>query len=296
MRTLTLRELNRATLARQLLLARRPLSVAKALERTGGLQAQWPPSPYLGLWSRVEGFRADDLVRAVTRRRVVKATLMRATLHLVSARDYLAYAGLYRARRIAELERQLSALGEEADFATDGERIAELAREQPRSRPELLALLGRPKLELENRRPWLVWFGLAAHAGLVCAPSSSVWRSHTAGATFVPARSWLGADGADGELAAAQLVRRYLAAFGPASRADLAQWTGLPLAFSSRASSSSSSAASPTKPGGRFSTSRARRSPTRAFPLRSASCRAGTASCSPTTSVRACCPRSTGRS
>ena len=84
-RLLTLRELNRATLARQLLLARRPVSVTKALERTGGLQAQWPPSPYLGLWTRVEGFRADDLVRAVARRRVVKATLMRATLHLVSA-------------------------------------------------------------------------------------------------------------------------------------------------------------------------------------------------------------------
>ena len=61
------------------------------------------------------------------------------------------------------------------------------------------------------------------------APSSSVWRSHTAGARFVPARSWLGADGANGEIAATHLVRRYLAAFGPASRADLAQWTGLPL-------------------------------------------------------------------
>jgi hypothetical protein len=228
-RLLTLRELNRATLARQLLLARRSLSVAKALERTGGLQAQWPPSPYLGLWSRVEGFRADDLVRAVASRRVVKATLMRTTLHLVSAHDYLAYAGLYRARRIAELQRQLSVLGEEADFAEEGERIAQLASEQPRSRPELLALLGRPKLELENRRPWLVWYGLAAHAGLVCAPSSSVWRSHTGGATFVPARSWLGRNGDGGVAAAAHLVRRYLAAFGPASRADLAQWTGLPL-------------------------------------------------------------------
>ena len=230
MRTLTLRELNRATLARQLLLRRHRFSVTQAVERVAGLQAQWPPSPYLGLWSRLDGFRPDDLVRAVARRSVVKATLMRTTLHLVSAADYLAYAGLYRERRIAELQRQLSALGEVADFAEDGERLAAFAADEPRTRPELLALLGRPKLKIEDRRPWLVWYGLVAHAGLVNGPSSSTWRSNTAGGTFVPARTWLGDEGASGDAAAAHLVRRYLAAFGPASRPDIAQWTGLPLA------------------------------------------------------------------
>jgi hypothetical protein len=227
MRTVTLRELNRATLARQLLLRRHRVSVTKAIERTAGLQAQWPPSPYLGLWSRVDGFRPEDLVRAVQRRQVVKATLMRTTLHLVTARDYLAYAGIYRASRIRALERQLEALGEDADFAEDGERLAGFAAEKPRSRPELLALLGRPKLRIEDRMPWLVWYGLSAHAGLVSGPESSVWRSHTAGGTFVPARMWLGADGATGDAAYVHLVRRYLAAFGPASRADVAQWTGM---------------------------------------------------------------------
>jgi hypothetical protein len=229
MRTLTLRELNRATLARQLLLRRHRLSTTQAIERVAGLQAQWPPSPYVGLWSRVDGFRREDLVRAIGRRRVVKATLMRTTLHLVSAADYLAYAGVYRVRRIAELERQLAALGEEADLVEDGERLAALAAEHPRTRPELLASLGRPKLRIEDRRPWLVWYGLAAHAGLVNGPSSSIWRSNTAGGTFVPARTWLGADGASGDVAAAGLIRRYLAAFGPASRRDVSQWTGLPL-------------------------------------------------------------------
>jgi hypothetical protein len=224
MRTLTLRELNRATLARQLLLRRHRISVTKAIERTAGLQAQWPPSPYLGLWSRVEAFRPEELVRAIRRRHVVKATLMRTTLHLVTASDYLAYAGIYRASRIRALQRQLEALGEHADFAADGERLAAFAAEQPRSRPELLALLGRPKLRIEDRMPWLVWYGLSAQAGLVNGPESSVWRSHTAGGTFVPAREWLGAEGgAD----AAHLVRRYLAAFGPASRADVARWTGM---------------------------------------------------------------------
>ena len=227
MRILTLRELNRATLARQLLLRRHRLSVTKALERTAGLQAQWPPSPYIGLWSRVDDFHPDDLVRAVARRRVVKATLMRTTLHLVSAADYLAYGGIYRASRIRELERRLAALGEDADLAEEGARLAALAAERPRTRPELLALLGRPKLRFEERSPWLAWYGLSAHAGLVNGPESSVWRSHTAGGTFVPARTWLGADGSSGDDAAAHLVRRYLAAFGPASRADVAQWTGM---------------------------------------------------------------------
>jgi Winged helix DNA-binding domain len=227
MRTLTLRELNRATLARQLLLRRHRVSVTKAIDRTAGLQAQWPPSPYLGLWTRVDGFRPDDLARAIQRRQVVKATLMRTTLHLVTARDYLAYAGIYRASRIRALERQLETLGEDADLADDGERLAAFAAEKPRSRPELLALLGRPKLRIEDRMPWLVWYGLSAHAGLVSGPESSVWRSHTAGGTFVPARTWLGADGATGDSAYAHLVRRYLAAFGPASRADVAKWTGM---------------------------------------------------------------------
>jgi DNA glycosylase AlkZ-like len=227
MPTLTLRELNRATLARQLLLRRHRLSVTQAIERVAGLQAQWPPSPYIGLWTRLDRFRAEDLVRAVARRHVVKATLMRTTLHLVTAREYLAYGGIYRAARIRELERQVAAAGESADFAEEGERLAALAAEQPRSRPELLELLGRPKLTIEERAPWLVWYGLSAYAELLHGSDASAWRWRTGRSTYVPARTWLGADGESGNAAAAHLVRSYLAAFGPASRADIAKWSGL---------------------------------------------------------------------
>ena len=91
-RILTERELNRALLARQLLLARRKLDVPAAIEKLCALQAQWPQSPYIALWTRLEGFRKEQLTRALERHDVVKATLFRITLHMTSARDYPYYA------------------------------------------------------------------------------------------------------------------------------------------------------------------------------------------------------------
>src|SRR5438270_520950 len=90
--TLTLRELNRALLARQLLLKRKKLGVVEAVEGLACLQAQWAPSPFVALWSRLAGFERVALTGAIDRREIVKATLMRATLHLVSAREYPAYS------------------------------------------------------------------------------------------------------------------------------------------------------------------------------------------------------------
>jgi len=227
-RVLTVRELNRALLARQLLLRRARLGVPRAIERLGALQAQWPPSPYVALWSRLDGFRREQLMRAAESRRVVKATLMRTTLHLVSADDYLAYAGVFLRRRIAQIEAQLA----KHSFDEDADEVArQLAVhvDEPRSRPELLDLLGRPRLVVDDRMPWLVWHLLTAKAGLVHAPSSVVWRKHTSGGKHVSGASWLGRPPADGPAAAARLLTRYLAAFGPASRSDAAQWTGLPV-------------------------------------------------------------------
>jgi hypothetical protein len=229
-RVLTRRELNRALLARQLLLERKNLPVARAIERVGALQAQWPPAPYVALWSRLDGFRRDQLMRAVERRRVVRGTLMRATLHHVSAEDYLAYGGLFSEARQAWLERELARHGVEGELDRLATELAAHASERPRTRPELLRLLGLPKLVPTERAPWLTWYAIASRAGLVFGPSASVWRNNTAGATLVPAASWLGRKASSGPGAATHLVRRYLAAFGPATRADAAQWTGLPVA------------------------------------------------------------------
>src|SRR5256885_8984012 len=91
-RVLTLRELNRAMLARQLLLRRSRVGIVAAIERLAALQAQWSPSPYIALWSRVAGFRREQLWAAIERHEGIRARLMRGTLHLVSARDFYAYA------------------------------------------------------------------------------------------------------------------------------------------------------------------------------------------------------------
>src|ERR687898_1891879 len=92
MRVLTQRELNRAVLARQLLLERAKLPIPRALERIAGIQDQYAPNAYIRLWSCLEGFERDDLTRALERRSVIQATLMRGTIHVVSKRDYWPFA------------------------------------------------------------------------------------------------------------------------------------------------------------------------------------------------------------
>ena len=94
-RVLTLRELNRALLERQLLLQRRRLSVQQAVERLCALQAQYSPSPYIALWSRVEGFKKEQLTKALEQKRVVRSSLFRITLHITSARDYPYFAAAW---------------------------------------------------------------------------------------------------------------------------------------------------------------------------------------------------------
>jgi hypothetical protein len=224
-RVLSLRELNRALLARQLLLERARTPVPRAVERVGALQAQWPPSPYVALWSRLEGFRREDLLRAVERRRLVKATLMRATLHLVSSRDYLAYARIFHEARLGELERRAARDGyDDVDPQALAEQVRARTADERLGRPELVKRLGLGKLVATDPRPWVVWHLIVARTPLVHSPESSAWRRNTAGGRFAPAQTWLGgAPQADAEL----LVRRYLAAFGPATHADLRQWTGL---------------------------------------------------------------------
>ena len=131
-RTLTKRELNRALLARQLLLERVRLPIPRALERIGGIQDQYAPNAYIRLCSCLEGFQRDDLTRALERRSVVQATLMRATIHVIAKRDYWPFAVAVRAPQRAwwlrvqtskPTERELERKAAELDaLMTDGPR------------------------------------------------------------------------------------------------------------------------------------------------------------------------------
>lgn len=227
---LDVRALNRATLARQLLLDRADLPALDAVARLGGLQAQEPQEPFVGLWSRLRGFEASELSGLLTGRRVVRAHLMRRTVHLVTAEDLLAWRarhdamlrqrvlGVYR-RELAGIDLgELKAAGEE--LMSDGE---------PRSMGSLARELAGRWPEPGSRA--LGEMLLAALIPVVQLPPRGVWRTK-GGVRNALVASWLGRDvdplPADGsDPVGRALVRRYLTAYGPAATADLRAWSGL---------------------------------------------------------------------
>jgi Winged helix DNA-binding domain len=213
---LTQRELNRATLGRQLLLRRVRLPVVRAVERIAGLQAQLAATPYVGLWTRLEGFRREALERALLRRQAARGVLMRGTVHLVSTRDY----GLFGTALEVASPGWLTPEVEEI-----AKRVARPVRafaSEPRTRAEILDWLEREHgiaSDGTNR----VWYALRLQARIAHAPETGLWRAPIHGPTFVAVEQ----EEIEGEAARAELVRRYLAAFGPASRAEIAGWSGM---------------------------------------------------------------------
>jgi hypothetical protein len=216
-RTLTLRELNRATLARQMLLERRRSSPVAAIERLAGMQAQWPPAPYVGLWSRLEGFRRPALERAILRGDVLKPTVMRGTLHLVTARDYPLFYAAFKEMLTwfspAQLERARVAIPDVLALSRDG-RIthAEIHAHLRETHPELTEMDWRRMVHAVRR-----------HAHLIHARETAAWTTQPA-AVYEPVEAPAELDSAE---ARTEIVRRYLRAFGPATKADIADWSGL---------------------------------------------------------------------
>lgn len=221
-RILTLRELNRATLARQLLLERVPLPAPDAIERLVGLQAQLANPPYIGLWTRLRDFHCADLTRLLEQRHVVRATLMRSTLHLMIADDYL----LLRPLLQPALTRALHAFFAQQAKGIDVDLFISAARayveEQPRTFVELRAKL----TELfPDTDPALMAYVIRTHLPLVQIPPGGVW-GFAGSPAHALAESWLGRPlSVSANLR--PLILRYLAAFGPAAVRDMQAWSGL---------------------------------------------------------------------
>jgi len=192
-RVLTLRELNRALLERQMLLKRKRLGVQEAVERLCALQAQYSLSPYIALWSRLTGFQREQLTRALEEREVVKSTLFRITLHIASARDYPYFAAAF-----------LPAAQEMTARVT----------------PEQITKLSR-KVHAAAKKP-LTHEQLEA---LAAEEMGGRWRTRTL--ALLGMKTWLGVDLPDREEGAKRVVERHLAAFGPATQQDLLRFAGV---------------------------------------------------------------------
>jgi hypothetical protein len=210
-RVLTLRQLNRALLERQLLLERKRLSLQRAVERLCALQAQYSPSPYIALWSRLSGFRKEQLTNALKERSVVKSTLFRITLHITSARDYPYFAAAWlpagremTPRVTVETMAQLS-------------RQVEAAAQKPISHAELEAI-GAEQMRGRWRTRTL--------APLLHLPPSGTWGFH-GGPRLLAMQRWLDVDLPSREEGAKRVVRSYLASFGPAAQQDLLRFAGV---------------------------------------------------------------------
>ena len=214
--TLTTRRLNRALLARQLLLERSRIPLGRALERVGGLQAQYAPSPYIRLWSMLDGFTLGHLTRALERKRAVQGTLMRSTIHIVSPRDYWHFAaGVGPSRQ----EWWLRTWGKDVpgvDLDDTARELRDALAGRTWHRKELDALL--------RERSSTIWSG--AWIPVVRLPPSGTW-DHRRADLFRLAGEWLVPAEVDEDQGLERLLRRYLAAFGPTTFADAADWAGV---------------------------------------------------------------------
>jgi len=236
---LGLRALNRATLERQLLLRRSGLTARQAVEHLAGLQAQAPKAPYVGLWTRLAGFRPHQLEEIITERAVLRAHLMRNTVHLVDAGDYLRFRPLYQPVLARHLAGNFGKNLIGVDLAELAAVAADLLGQIPLTR---VALGARLAPHWPDHHPASLAYAASHLLPLVQVPRRGLWGEPNHRAAFMLANAWLagrdpsaspspplGLDPTPIEQSTMleQLVLRYLAAYGPASVADAQAWSGL---------------------------------------------------------------------
>ncbi len=220
---LSVRDLNRALLERQMLLSRRAARVPEALEDLVGMQAQEPQAPYVGLWSRLDGFVAEEVSDLLVERRAVRGALMRATIHLVTTNDWIRLRPLVSpvlaaGFKASPFSKPIAAVGL-TELLSYGR---ELLTDQPRSRAELAPLLAERWPGVD---PTALAYAVSYLEPIVQVPPRGLWR-RSGQARWMSASAWLGSD-IDAHLAHGEMFLRYLAAFGPASVQDFQTWSGL---------------------------------------------------------------------
>jgi hypothetical protein len=219
---LSRRALNRALLARQMLLAREQIDAASAVARLAGMQAQQAQPPFIGLWTRIEGFEPEGLLGPLRRRKIVRATLMRGTLHLMTAVDYLSLRGPLQPALSAGMRSVLRDRAKDLDIPALVAAARRYFAEQPRTFTELRTHLIDLFPTTDARA---MGYAVRTHLPLVAAADDSQWGFPT-DPKFAEAESWLGQP-PDTDEQPDMLVLRYLAAFGPATAADVQTWSAL---------------------------------------------------------------------
>jgi hypothetical protein len=222
-RKLTLRDLNRATLARQMLLEREAFPIPAAIERLVGLQAQMAHAPYVGLWTRLRDFQRADLASLIDSHEIVKATWIRATLHLLTAADYVRFRATIQPvleGASAEIAKRRGGSDFDRDYVLSSAHT--FIAEAPRSFAEITTMLEAllPDVDVGSMR-----YTARTHIPMVQVPTSTPW-SYPGNPHFTLADSWIGQPFAT-EADFRALFFRYLAAFGPASATDMQTWSGL---------------------------------------------------------------------
>ena len=221
---LTRRALNRALLARQMLLHREAVTALQAIERLAGMQAQVPRPPFVGLWTRVRSFEREELHRLLHERQVVRATAMRCTIHLLTAADFVAWRGALQPALTRAMRSALAKVIEAIDLPTlerDGRRFF---GESPRTFDDFRRHLRGLPSTVDERA---IAYAVRTQVPLVQVPTDATW-AFPASASFTLADAWLGRAVPTATSGTELLVRRYLAAFGPATARDAQIWSGLP--------------------------------------------------------------------
>ncbi|HTG68534.1 MAG TPA: winged helix DNA-binding domain-containing protein [Candidatus Udaeobacter sp.] len=216
------RQLNRALLERQMLLRRSRLSPLEAIERLVAIQAQAPNPPYFALWTRLEGFRQEQLSELIKERQVVRLGLMRSTIHMVSARDCLTLRPLLQTVLEKGLQSTFGKDLQDIDLQAVCAAGRALVEKQPLTFNELGKRLGE---QWPGCNPAALGYVIRTFVPLIQVPPRGIWGSGGQ-AAHTSAEAWLGQALADSP-SLDEMLLRYLAAFGPATIKDMQVWSGL---------------------------------------------------------------------